>query len=82
MMRRKYKDLPEYKYVGCPCYKCLEADYNSLPREERTELIFWHPVWLMILCETCRNKRCPKASDHLLACSGSNEAGQVGSLYE
>ncbi len=36
---------------------------------------------LMILCPTCDNKRCPKATDHRLACSGSNEPGQVGSVY-
>lgn len=35
----------------------------------------------MILCPKCHNKRCPKATDHRLACSNSNEAGQPGSVY-
>ncbi len=35
----------------------------------------------MILCPICGNKRCPKASDHDLACTGSNEPGQQGSIY-
>jgi hypothetical protein len=35
----------------------------------------------MILCPTCGNKRCPKASDHRLACTNSNESGQPGSIY-
>jgi hypothetical protein len=35
----------------------------------------------MRLCPTCGNKRCPHASDHDLACSGSNEPGQPGSIY-
>ena len=35
----------------------------------------------MIVCPTCGNKRCPKASDHDLACTGSNEPGQPGSVY-
>jgi hypothetical protein len=35
----------------------------------------------MILCPTCGNKRCPHASDHALACTGSNEPGQPGSVY-
>ena len=35
----------------------------------------------MILCPTCGNKRCPKASDHRLDCTGSNEPGQPGSVY-
>jgi len=36
----------------------------------------------MILCPTCGNKRCPHASDHALSCTGSNEPGQRGSVYE
>ena len=35
----------------------------------------------MIVCPTCGNKRCPKATDHDLPCSGSNEPGQPGSVY-
>lgn len=34
----------------------------------------------MILCPTCGNKRCPKASNHLFKCSHSNAVGQVGEL--
>lgn len=39
------------------------------------------PAPRMILCPTCGNKRCPKASDHDLACTGSNEPGQPGSVH-
>lgn len=35
----------------------------------------------MIVCSECGNKRCPKASDHRLDCTGSNEPGQAGSVY-
>ena len=35
----------------------------------------------MILCSECGNKRCPRASDHRLDCTGSNEPGQPGSVY-
>lgn len=35
----------------------------------------------MVVCKTCGNKRCPKASDHNNACTGSNEPGQPGSDY-
>jgi hypothetical protein len=41
--------------------------------------------WLrvkMFLCPTCGNKRCPKATDHELKCTGSNKPGQKGSMYE
>lgn len=36
---------------------------------------------LFIVCRTCGNKRCPKASWHEQACTGSNEPGQAGSFY-
>ena len=36
---------------------------------------------IMILCPDCGNKRCPKASDSLNDCTGSNEPGQEGSIY-
>lgn len=34
-----------------------------------------------VVCPDCGNKRCPKATDHRHACSGSNEPGQPGSVY-
>lgn len=39
-------------------------------------------VWWMVVCATCGNKRCPHATDCALPCSGSNEPGQKGSMYE
>ena len=35
----------------------------------------------MLACPECGNKRCPKASDHILDCTNSNETGQHGSVY-
>lgn len=35
----------------------------------------------MLLCPDCGNKRCPKASDHRLACTGSNDMDQPGSIF-
>ena len=34
-----------------------------------------------IVCPLCGNKRCPKATDHDLECTQSNEPGQPGSEY-
>ena len=34
-----------------------------------------------VVCATCGNKRCPHATDHRHACTGSNEPGQPGSVY-
>lgn len=61
------------------CHACIEAfdiriqftDSISIPLSKAR----------MILCPICGNKRCPKASDHELACTGSNESGQAGSIY-
>jgi len=33
----------------------------------------------MVLCPLCGNKRCPRASNHIYACTGSNDVRQVGS---
>ena len=51
----------------CGCWRCIR---------ERGEVRV-----RMILCPACGNKRCPKASDHRLECTGSNESGQPGSVY-
>lgn len=59
----------------CHCRHCLT---------ERAESDSEAQLWLhrMILCSTCGNKRCPHATDHRLECTGSNEPGQKGSIYE
>jgi hypothetical protein len=60
--------------AACECHRCIkEKDLcvNSIPLGSIK----------MILCPTCGNKRCPHASDHRLACTGSNESGQPGSVY-
>lgn len=36
----------------------------------------------MIVCPVCGNKRCPRATFHENACTGSNEPGQKGSSWE
>lgn len=58
-------DSYELKLGECICWKCLEGKN----------------VTMMVVCPTCGNKRCPKASDHELACTNSNEPGQPGSVY-
>ena len=35
----------------------------------------------MVLCATCGNKRCPRATDHRNVCTNSNKPGQPGSSY-
>lgn len=60
----------------CWCRRC-ERDAPVKRADDR---------WLgrpmrFVVCPTCGNKRCPRATDHRLACSGSNLPGQPGSDY-
>ena len=52
----------------CWCYAC-DGSPNALQ------------IVHMYLCPTCGNKRCPRAADHRLPCTGSNEPGRPGSAY-
>ena len=60
----------------CVCHRCIKE--NDL-RDEAG--VFPLSSVRMIVCQECGNKRCPKASDHRLACTGSNAPGQAGSIY-
>lgn len=56
----------------CWCWQCnQDRRVNGIP----------YSMTRMILCPDCGNKRCPRATDHREACSGSNDAGQAGSRY-
>ena len=66
--------LAQPEQEQCICHRCIKE--NDL-----REGAFPLSATIMILCPECGNKRCPKASDHRLACSGSNESGQKGSVY-
>lgn len=63
----------------CECHKCIED--NSLTTEHPVLGTLRLNVTKMILCPDCGNKRCPKASDHRLECTDSNDEGQEGSVY-
>ena len=60
-----------------PCRACIERFDLRHPQRPFFRLDYTR----MILCEHCGNKRCPHASDHHLACTGSNSSGQAGSAY-
>ena len=58
------------------CWRC------AVERDERESDTWNH--WAhshMYVCPTCGNKRCPKATDHRLGCTGSNDPKQPGSRY-
>lgn len=61
----------------CICHRCIrENDIKGLGG------VFPLSSERMIVCPDCGNKRCPKASDHRLECTKSNDPGQPGSVYE
>lgn len=61
---------------GCGrCWKCLSGERDEATGMPLTAMRF-------IVCPLCGNKRCPKASDHTLSCTGSNAPGQAGSVYQ
>jgi hypothetical protein len=59
--------------TGCGrCHKCLKGiTSGGIPITSM----------YMIVCPVCGNKRCPKATDHDLLCTNSNDTGQDGSIY-
>lgn len=61
----------------------LTTDCHKCDAKRREGLSFSDPFAFprMIVCTECGNKRCPKATDHDLACTRSNEPGQDGSVY-
>lgn len=61
----------------CPCQLCRDARPNP---HDHTGL-FKYSSMIMIVCPTCGNKRCPKATHHSHACTASNAPGQPGSSY-
>jgi hypothetical protein len=62
--------------ANCLCYTCASQRTVSLGT-----FVVNEAVTRMTLCPDCGNKRCPKATYHGHACTGSNESGQSGSRY-
>ena len=50
----------------CSCRKCIKTNDRS---------IFGLAVF--VVCQKCGNKRCPKADDHNMKCTNSNELNQI-----
>jgi hypothetical protein len=67
-------------HTDCWCSRC---EYEAKRRLQAAGEMSWIQALggFMHLCPDCGYKRCPKATDHRLDCSGSNEPGQPGSAY-
>lgn len=62
------------KKYNCWCYNCLDELQDPVTMLPLTMNMF-------IVCPSCGNKRCPRATWHGLECTNSNEPGQEGSRY-
>ena len=62
----------------CGCHYC-ETEWRNVMDDLDPD--GWRQGAFMILCHTCGNKRCPRATYHGHDCTGSNEAGQPHSVY-
>ena len=69
---------PTKEKEQCGCRRCKDEQYKLL--DDTFEKLFFYDR--LILCPVCGNKRCPKATDHRLECTNSNDTGQKGSYYE
>ncbi len=68
-----WRPIESARKAGCICRMCL--------RDEKDERGYPVTMSRFVTCPTCGNKRCPAASDHRFACTGSNESGQFGSVF-
>ena len=71
--------MPLTTPLNCECHRCIAE--HKLGQQIG---FMWLPLssTKMILCPVCGCKRCPRASDHELACTNSNAPGQAGSVYQ
>jgi Zn finger protein HypA/HybF involved in hydrogenase expression len=64
---KAFQNLESIRAGKCGCLRCIKS---------RGEV-----ATHMVVCPACGNKRCPRASDHNLDCTNSNDPGQPGSIY-
>lgn len=64
----------------CECHACIK-EFNTTSGSSGILGNLPLSATKMILCPKCGNKRCPRASNHRLECTGSNAPGQPGSVY-
>lgn len=61
------------------CYRCAKEWEEA--HADRLDPFYGLTMTMMFVCIICGNKRCPKATNHHLPCTGSNAPGQAGSRY-
>lgn len=64
----------------CECHRCI--DEKGLLGIEAFGATLPLNACMIIVCDQCGHKRCPRANNHHNQCTQSNELGQKGSAYE
>jgi hypothetical protein len=62
--------LEKQSNLKCWCQECCKKETGG------------YNATRVVVCPDCGNKRCPRATNHELECSGSNDVGQKGSMYK
>ena len=62
--------LDAYGIDGCGCWRCVDEVVRKRPSP-------YNLMYPFIICSSCGNKRCPKASWHGYKCTGLNVFGQT-----
>jgi hypothetical protein len=70
-------EKPVVEDEGCGCWLCVNDRAELI--EDVTQRLTYRSR--MIVCALCGNKRCPKATNHELDCTLSNDPGQPGSRF-
>lgn len=68
------EDCERAQWGTCGCAACVATALSAKPFPDNLFAPF-------IVCPDCGNKRCPRATHHDNACTGSNDPGQPGSRY-
>ena len=67
-------------------YRAMLAAAPQPPKEQTCWCTTCRPITMQdlrfVVCPECGNKRCPRAHNHELVCTGSNAPGQPGSSWE
>jgi hypothetical protein len=81
-MQEAQSHAPAAPLSACQCARCGDERWAAAhPGKQHTPFNGPPSMTMMVLCAICGNKRCPHATDHRHACTGSNEPGQPGSSY-
>ena len=67
--------------LDCYCWECRKDNVVFKLNDGNLKFDITEAMNRVFLCPICGHKRCPHATSHKEACTGSNEPGQLGSTF-